>query len=200
MAEILFLTNNDNAKGLYDWICTKTSAEYFSEKLTLDILKEKKPKFVVSYNYKYIVPADCIDYMQKRIINMHISFLPWNRGASPNIWSFIEDTPKGVTIHEMSPGLDEGDIIFQREVEIDSTDTLSSSYKKLNSAIVELFKEHWDELYSGNYIAKKQIEKGSYHTLKDLHEFESKVEFEWSDLITNFLNRVAEKRTKGILE
>ena len=41
-----------------------------------------------------------------------MSFLPYNRGSHPNFWSFVENTPKGVSIHEVSNGIDDGDIIF----------------------------------------------------------------------------------------
>ena len=128
---------------------------------------------------------------------MHISYLPWNKGSSPNIWSFIENSPKGVTIQEMSPELDEGEIIFQKEVTFDyEKDTLASSYEKLNCEIVNLFKEHWEELYSGNYVTQKQNGEGSYHTMKDLEKFKEKVEFNWSDKISDFLHRIDMLRYK----
>ena len=52
-------------------------------------------------------------------------------GQDPNLWSFIEDTPKGVTIHEIDEGIDTGDIIFQKEIVLNSNETLASSYEKL---------------------------------------------------------------------
>ncbi len=59
-------------------------------------------------------------YNQKiSIINLHISFLPWNRGAHPNFWSFYDDTPKGVTIHLIDEGIDTGAIIYQKEITFD---------------------------------------------------------------------------------
>ena len=64
---------------------------------------------------------------------MHISLLPWNRGYHPNIWSFLEDTPKGVTIHYINEGIDTGDIIVQKEIVIDEDkETLKSSYEILH--------------------------------------------------------------------
>lgn len=191
MAEILFLTNNDNAKGLYEWIAQRVSADLCESKLTLDLLKSYNPKLVISYNYKYIVPKDCIDYMNHRIINIHISMLPWNRGAGPNLWSFVYDTPKGVTIHEMTPGLDEGDIIFQQELTFDENETtLASSYDALTNAAYELLKSHWDEILAGNYIARPQVGEGNYHTVKDMNILRSKVDFEWSDTIADFKNKL----------
>lgn len=191
MARVLFLTNNDNAKGLYEWIEERAEASLCESKLTLEMLQSINPDLVISYNYKHIVSKDCIDYMNHRIINIHISLLPWNRGAGPNLWSFVYDTPKGVTIHEMTPGLDEGDIIFQQEVEFDENiHTLSSSYEALNRTAVILFKEHWEEIINGNYTQKPQSGQGSYHAIKDIAALREKLDFEWTDTIAEFRNKI----------
>ena len=62
------------------------------------------------------------------------------------MWSFLEDTPKGVTIHYIDEGIDTGDIIVQKEVFIDEDkETLKSSYEILNKEIQALFKENWGQ-------------------------------------------------------
>lgn len=191
MSEILFLTNNDNTLGLYEWIKEKTSANFCMDRLTKEIISDCKPKLIVSYNYKYIIPEDIIEYANCRIINMHISLLPWNRGSSPNLWSFVDDTPKGVTIHELTKGLDKGAIIYQREVSFDmKKDTLESSYNKLNEEIAKLFKEHFDELLQGDYKTYPQEGSGSYHTMKDYKAFSEKVDFNWTDRLDVFMEKV----------
>lgn len=100
---------------------------------------------------------------------MHISLLPWNRGASPNFWSFIEDTPKGVTVHQIDEGLDTGAIIAQRQMYFDENlETLASSYQKLQEAVQDLLKSNWDNILSGNYPVKRSHEEGSFHRVADL--------------------------------
>ena len=193
MAEVLFLTNNENAMPLYEWISERANTLLFKERLDLETLKDIAPSLVVSYNYRYIVPADCIEYMGKRIINLHTSYLPWNRGSAPNIFSLIEDSPKGVTIHVMSAGLDTGDIICQREVSFDlDKDTLKTSYDKLNSEITDLFKENWEMLRSGDYEGVKQTGTGSYHTMKDLEAYRAKIDFDYDDTLRDFIKKVRE--------
>ena len=130
--------------------------------------------------------------MQDRIINLHISLLPWNRGFSPNIWSFIDDTPKGVTIHCVSEGLDEGDVLFQKEVEFDEKkESFASSYEKLNAVLVELFKRNWKHIFDGSFLSyrKKQIGKGSSHSIADLKELRQTIDFEWKENVNDFLLR-----------
>lgn len=180
---ILFLTNNINAIELFEWIENRCEPYIYSGKLTLELLNRINPSLVVSYNYSHIVSQECIDVVNEHIVNMHISYPPYNRGASSNLWSFIDDTPKGVTIHMMSEGLDEGDILYQKELQFDvSKETFESTHKILNDEICILFKEHWEELSDGSYInhRKKQSEHYTAHTLKDLKILQSKVEFSWS--------------------
>lgn len=107
---------------------------------------------------------------------MHISLLPWNRGSAPNLWSFWEDTPKGVTIHEMDAGIDTGPIIAQKELFFDEEkETFSSTYNILQKEIVELFKECWGDISNGNYTTFSPNSKGTYHDKKDLsHLLEGK--------------------------
>lgn len=151
----------------------------------------------MSYNYVHLVSRQCIEYVNGNIINMHISLLPWNRGISPNIWSFIDDTPKGVTIHVLSEGLDEGDIIFQEAISFDpNIETFETTYQELNGAAVKLFKSHWDEIVSGHYkeSAKKQDGRGSYHSRSDLNALRNQIDFSWTDNIGDFLRRYQHKK------
>lgn len=175
---------------LYEWLSLSEEVYLFSERLTLEQIRNINPTIIISYNYNYIIAPDIIEHMNGKIINMHISYLPYNRGASPNIWSFVDDTPKGVTIHQVSAGLDKGKIIYQKECFFDvEKETFASTYEKLNAAIVELFKEHWREIKMGTYVLKEQEGKGTYHYQKDLIELQNKVPFEWTDNIAAFLKR-----------
>ena len=94
--KVLFLTNNRNTIPLYEWIVEQCRAEIYSERLTTGYLEMLNPELVISYNYNYLISQECLDEVHGNIINMHISLLPWNRGFSPNIWSFIDNTQKGL--------------------------------------------------------------------------------------------------------
>ena len=61
------------------------------------------------------------------ILNLHISYLPFNKGAHPNFWSFAENTPSGVTIHKINKKIDSGNIIYQKILDFE----LNKNKKKL---------------------------------------------------------------------
>lgn len=166
---------------MYDWIGRHNLyLTISSDKITVEQLKKRRPTLIVSYNYSHIIGRDVIEFMQGRIINLHISLLPWNRGAYPNIWSFIDNTPKGVTIHKVAEGIDTGEIIYQREVTFNiEKETFSTSYIKLHKEIQQLFKEKWKNLYDGDYKLHEQEGIGSYHSVSDFVEWVGKIPDIW---------------------
>lgn len=162
----------------YDDRITQTT-----EPLTDDILKDVD--FIISYGYRYIISKDIINRFENRIINLHISYLPWNRGADPNLWSFIEDTPKGVTIHYIDKGIDTGNIIFQELIYYNiKRDTLRTVYKRLTKTIEKSFKETWPDI-------RKNKAKGSYHNSKDKAVFEHLLIDGWDTKIKDVIGKGA---------
>lgn len=110
---------------------------------------EQRFDFLVSFGYRHMVRPEVIALFpdERRRINLHISLLPYNRGTDPNLWSVLDGTPSGVTIHVLDEGLDTGKIVAQRQLDFDDeAETLSSSYDKLQEAMLELFKETWPAL------------------------------------------------------
>lgn len=184
---ILLLSNNANAWDLFSWMQRKIETFLFSGRVSPEIVKMINPSLIVSYNYKFIIPDDVINLMEGQIVNLHISLLPWNRGSSPNFWSFISNTPKGVTIHRVEKGLDTGKIIVQKEYFFDEKrETFASTYNALQNGVVELFKENFDRIFIGNYSPYKQKGEGSYHTVKDMDEYLKDRTFSWDMNICDF--------------
>ncbi len=139
-----------------------------TNKISCQYIKEQNIDFIISYGYRHILTQEILSLLPNKAINLHISYLPYNRGADPNFWSFVENTPKGVTIHYLDKGVDTGDIIIQEEIKFDLTqETLATSYKKLQALIESLFKRHWQSIKRGKCHRKKQIGQGSVHKIKD---------------------------------
>lgn len=171
----------------------KEQIQIYSEDLTIGQIKNLKPYFIISYNYKFMISMDVIKYMKGNIINLHCSFLPWNRGANPNFWSFYKSTPKGVTIHQVSEKLDQGLILYQKECFFQmENETFVSTYNKLQEEIENLLKKNWEEIKKGNYCIHQQQGRGSYQSIKDMKKIREKVEFQWMDNIAEVLKKCHE--------
>lgn len=136
------------------------------EKLSVAWVEEHKFDWLVSFGYRHIVRPPVLKlFPGVRRINLHISFLPFNRGADPNLWSLLSETPSGVTIHILDEGLDTGMIVAQRELQFDdAVETLASSYQKLQTEIVALFKETWGKLVAMDIdLVEQEHSKASEH-------------------------------------
>jgi methionyl-tRNA formyltransferase len=187
--KILFLTNNPISENLIEWLeLMNETVIVHKSKLTESIVNTYKPEFIISYNYRYIISQNIISLMNNKIINLHISFLPWNRGAHPNIWSFIENSPKGVTIHFIDSGIDTGSILVQKQFYFDENkETLQSTYNYLHTSIQSLFKSNWDAIKRGALPSKKQLKKGTYHATSDFQKVSSALgKEEWNIVISKF--------------
>ena len=168
--KVLFATNNEITKPLYQWLKQQAGEEVtlYSEEPTFTFVKELSPDIFVSYNYKYIISEEITTLMDGKIVNLHISFLPWNRGADPNLWSFLENTPKGVTIHLIDKDVDTGNILLQKRFELNErVETLESSYKKLHDEIQKLFIVSWTRIKNFQISHSLQLGQGSCHYKKD---------------------------------
>jgi methionyl-tRNA formyltransferase len=159
-----------------------------------DKLEENSPilngvDFIISYGYRYIIKPDIVRKFKNKAINLHISYLPWNKGADPNLWSFLEDSPKGVTIHYIDSGLDTGDIIVQKEVPYHEDDTLRTTYERLTQTIEQLFMEYWPLIREGKVKGIPQPKGGSYHKLKDKEKYLHLLTDGWDTPVRNLIGK-----------
>jgi methionyl-tRNA formyltransferase len=135
--------------------------------------------FLVSFGYRYIVARDILARFPHRAVNLHISYLPWNRGAHPNVWAHYEGTPSGVTVHHMDPGIDTGDIIVQKQITFGPGETLQTSHAALMREIEDLFFDSWPSVKAGTAPRSRQQGRGSYHSVADLERIQSLLTNGW---------------------
>jgi methionyl-tRNA formyltransferase len=129
-----------------------------------------------------------LDKIKCPIINLHISYLPFNRGAHPNFWSFFDNTPSGVSIHLIDEGIDTGPIIYQKRVKFSATErTFNKTYVKLKHEVEKLFLSQLKNILLDKWISNPQIGKGTYHSIRDLpSEFSG-----WNADIQNELEKLS---------
>jgi methionyl-tRNA formyltransferase len=91
-----------------------------------------EPDVIVVMAYGQILPKSLLEVPRLACLNLHASLLPRWRGASP-IQAAIEagDAKTGITVMYMAEGLDTGDILLMREVEIAPRETGGSLHDRL---------------------------------------------------------------------
>ena len=132
-------------------------------------IRTLQPDLGVSALFGYVLRREIIDLLPAGCINLHPALLPYNRGTYPNVWSIVEGTPAGATLHYVDAGVDTGDIIAQKQVPVDPVDTGETLYRKLERACVEIFEEAWPYIRNGQAPRIPQIaEMGTFHRTSDV--------------------------------
>jgi len=144
------------------------SVDVLNNDLHPDLLASKNYDFAISFGYRNMISHECIEILKGNILNIHISLLPWNKGSDPNIWSWLENTPKGVSVHWVTDQLDAGDIALQKDVSLDKNDTLSRTYEILQTEATGLFNKLWNDIGITNAKRSQQSGIGTMHKKNDL--------------------------------
>ena len=145
--------------------------KYIKKKISLKAAKESD--LIISYGYRHIFTNSFLKKVSAPIINLHISFLPFNRGAHPNFWSFIDGTKSGVTIHKVEKKIDGGKILFRKEVKFNLGKlkrklTFTKTYQILITEIEKLFLKNSHRIFKKKLKGFYPTTKGSFHRKKDL--------------------------------
>lgn len=122
-----------------------------------DDILSYKPDLIISSAYGQIIPKALLDAPKFKCINTHGSLLPMYRGGAPIQRSIINgDTKTGITIMYMNEKMDEGDILYQKSLDIDIKDTNTSLFNKLSNLSLEMLLEFLPKLFVGDVHPIKQ--------------------------------------------
>lgn len=163
----------DSVKG-------KKTKDYF------DIIKKLKPDVILVLGWYYMVPKSIRLIPKYGAWGIHASLLPRYAGGAPLVWAILNGEKKsGVTLFKLESGVDDGDIISQKEFEILNTDTIKSVYKKATVISKKILKEALEEI--SNITFQKQ-DKSKIEIYSQRKPEDGEINFDWSsERIHNFI-------------
>ena len=98
----------------------------------IEQIRSRTPDAIVVVAYGQILPHDVLEIPRLACLNVHASLLPRWRGAAPLQAAIAAgDFETGITVMYIDEGLDTGDILLQRNVEILPNDTGGSLHDRL---------------------------------------------------------------------
>lgn len=171
------VTNPDRPKGrgmkmiaspVKEFALEKNLPVYQPEKVKnnqefLEIIKSLNPDMVCVVAYGKVLPIEILNIPKFGSINVHGSLLPKYRGSAPIQWAVINGEQKtGVTTVYMSEGLDSGDMILKKEVEIGQDETTGELWNRLSKIGAQLLVETIEQIERGN---APRIPQGNDFTL-----------------------------------
>ena len=115
------------------------------------------PDYIVVIAFGKILPQAVLDIPKYACINVHGSLLPRYRGAAPIQWSVLNgDKQTGVTTMLMDAGIDTGDILQQKVIEIESDETAGELFDRLAALSAPVLLETLDLYAKGLLTPIKQ--------------------------------------------
>lgn len=114
-------------------------------------LENFDPDFIVVVAFGQKLSSDLLEIPKYGCINLHASLLPEYRGSSP-IHKAIIDGKKitGNTTMYMDQGWDDGDIIYQQEIDIKKNDTVGKLHDKMSKRGAELLLKTLKDVKAGS--------------------------------------------------
>ena len=98
----------------------------------IEEIRALTPDVIVVMAYGQILPRDVLEIPKLASLNLHASLLPRWRGAAPIQAAIaVGDRETGITVMYMDEGLDTGDILLQRTIDILPDDTGGSLQDRL---------------------------------------------------------------------
>ena len=108
----------------------------------INLLKEKNIDYIVVVAFGQLIKEKLLEEYKNKIINLHPSSLPKYRGSSPVQFSLLNgDKKTHASAMLIEKGMDSGDIINQKEVEINDEDDFTSLSEKLSKIGSEVILE-----------------------------------------------------------
>lgn len=130
----------------------------------INLLKEKNIDYIVVVAFGQLIKEKLLEEYKNKIINLHPSSLPKYRGSSPVQFSLLNgDKKTHASAMLIEKGMDSGDILNQKEVEIKAEDDFTSLSEKLSKIGSEVILEsvlNYDEFMKNR--TKQDNEKATF--------------------------------------
>jgi methionyl-tRNA formyltransferase len=129
---------------------------------TQELLETLAPDAIVIIAYGQIIPARLLPVPKLGWINLHASLLPKYRGAAPINWAIVNgETKTGVTSMRIDAGMDTGEMLLQREMEIGPAETAPELAARMSELGAPLMIETLRGLAAGTIVARAQPLEGA---------------------------------------
>lgn len=123
-------------------------------------LKKLKPDLLITCAFGQILSKEILDIPSLYTLNIHASLLPKYRGASPIHFAILNGEKKtGVTIMKTDVGIDTGDMLLSKEVDIFENETMGELFERLSILGADLIIEALKLVKEGKANFIKQDEK-----------------------------------------
>ena len=197
---VAVVTNNDKPVGRKQ-ILTPPPVKVYAQSIGLSVLqydkirvegvndlKEIAPDLIITCAFGQILSQEIIDIPKLGVINIHASLLPKYRGASPIHYAILNgEKQTGITIMQTDIGIDTGDILLQKPINIGDNETCGQLFEKLSKLGADAIVEALPNIINGKIERVKQDDNLSTTTKIIKKEMAL---IDWSESATDICNKI----------
>ncbi|MBR1797146.1 MAG: ankyrin repeat domain-containing protein [Clostridiales bacterium] len=158
---------NRNDSGVNSW---QRSLLWFAKKKGIEILSLEdvygiEDLVFLSTEFDRIIRPE--KFLSTRLFNIHFSMLPEYKGCHTSVLPILQGRDKtGITFHRMDSGIDTGEIIEQKVIDIDPSDTAFDLYLKLIAEGTKLVIKNLPVVINGEEVSRPQsFESSTYYPI-----------------------------------
>ena len=194
------ITNKDKPVGRKH-LLTPPPVKIFAEKNNIPVfqydkirvegvedVKNLKPDLMITCAFGQILSQEILDVPKYGVINIHASLLPRYRGASPIHYAILNgEKQTGITIMKTDVGIDTGDMILQRTIDIGNDETCGELFSRLSLLGADCILDVLKDIENGVVSYEKQDDKLATFTKIIKKEF---AQIDWKDSAENVYNKI----------
>jgi methionyl-tRNA formyltransferase len=127
--------------------------------------------YLLCVHFAHLLRRPLLETAKRGVLNLHPAFLPYNRGWHTPTWAILDGTPAGASLHYVTEGLDDGDVVSRDQIEVDPADTAHTLYSKLKALELRVFAKGWALVREGRATGEPQVaQHATFHRRRDLFE------------------------------
>lgn len=129
---------------------------------SLAFLSSTEPDLIIIILFAQILKAETIGIPRLGCLNFHPSLLPKYRGLMPVFWALADgESHTGATLHCVDTGIDTGQIVDQKAIEIAARDSEHSLYARICTLAADMLINALMELAHGGSLSGKSLDTAS---------------------------------------
>ena len=139
----------------------------FKNNEEVSFIKNMQTDFILVFSYGLILPKQIIEAPKYGCINIHPSLLPKWRGPSPIQYSLLNNEKEtGFCFMEMQEGIDTGDILLKRKVDIKQSDNSLTLLNKISATASLFIEKVFIEIIQNKITKNKQDHSQATYSYK----------------------------------
>ena len=146
----------------------------------LDNFNSLEIDVLISVNYLYLIEKDLINLPKLLAFNIHGSLLPKYRGRTPHVWAIINGEKEcGITAHIINEDCDDGDLLLQKIIKIEESDTGASILEKFSTEYYPIIKSVLNDI-ENNCLKRINQDKSKISYFGKRTPEDGRINWEWS--------------------